>query len=291
MTAFGRLWARAPAWRAALLLTIGCGALAALFPPGQPQVAVPARLTPTVIRAEPVVAPAPAPVSAPASTTAPAPEANMVVPGEIYSDRLPFGAQSVPLPPGHWLAVAVGNNPPTSGVSSSSAFLALVLGERVAAAALISGSTAAEPQAAGFLVPADVQIPAFYYRRVLMAVDHGPADFWLCGSSLPSEWPDPVRRAAITALAQQHIGVADRFDSAVFRLSDKRNWLAAEFMFPAPAGEGTAGPWTEEAALSDAAVLPHIEKVRRWGKAWHDVLRRGFEGGTNLADSARIALP
>ena len=182
----------------------------------------------------------------------------MAVPGEIYSDRLPFGEQSVPLPPGHWLAVAVGNDLQTSGVPSSSAFLALVLGERVAAAALISGSTAAEPQAAGFLVPADVQIPAFYYRRVLMAVDHGPADFWLCGSSLPSEWPDPVRRAAITALAQQHIGVADRFDSAVFRLSDKRDWLAAEFMFPAPAGDGTAAAWTEEAALSEEIGRAHV---------------------------------
>jgi hypothetical protein len=285
MTAFGRLWARAPAWRAALLLTIGCGALAALFPPGQPQVAVPARPTPAVTRAEPVAVP----VRAPAPTAAP--EANIPVPGQMYSDRLPFGSQSVSLPPGHWLVVAVGNDPQTSDVPNSSAFLALVLGERVAAAAMISGSTVVEPRAAGFLVPADAQIPAFYYRRVLMAVDHGPADFWLCGSSLPSEWADPVRRAAITALAQQHIGAADRFDSAVFRLSDKRNWLAAEFMFPAPTGEGTVRPWTEEAGLSDAALLPHIEKVRRWGTAWHDVLRRGFEGGADLADSARIPMP
>jgi hypothetical protein len=166
-----------------------------------------------------------------------------------------------------------------------------VLGERVAAAAVISGSTTAQPQSAGFPVPPDAQLPAFYYRRVLTAVDHGPADFWFCGSSLPSKWTDPLRQAAMTALVQQHIGVADRFDSVVFRLSDKRNWLAAEFMFPAPTGEGAAGPWTEAAVLSDAAVLPHIEKVRRWGKAWHDVLRRGFEGGADFADSARIPLP
>jgi len=287
MTAFGRLWARAPEWRAALLLTIGCGALAVWFPPWQSEVAVPARL----VRVEPAEAPAPAPVSAPAPASPVAPEANMPVAGQIYSDRLPFGSQGVPLPPGHWLVIAVGNLPQTAGVPSSSVFLALVLGEHVAAAALISGSTAAEPQGAGFLVPADAQIPAFYYRRVLMAIDHGPADFWLCGSSLPSKWSDPVRHAAITALTQQHIGVADRFDSAVFRLSDKRNWLAAEFMFPTPAGDAAVGPWTEEAALSDAAVLPHIERVRRWGKAWHDVLRRGFEGGANLAEGARIPMP
>jgi hypothetical protein len=290
MSAFGRLWARAPAWRATLLLTIGCGSLAVLFPPGQPQVAVPARLPPVVTRAEPVAAPAQAP--APESTVAATPQANMPVPGQIYADRLPFGSQSVPLPPGHWLAVAVGTVPETSGAPSSSVFIALVLGEQVAAAALISGSTAPEPQAAGFLVPADAQIPAFYYRRVLKAVDHGSADFWLCGSSLSSKWSDPVRHAAITALEQQHIGVADRFDSAVFRLSDKRNWLAAEFMFPALAGEETVRPWTEEASLSDAtALLPHIERVRRWGKAWHDVLRRGFEGGADLGDSVRIPLP
>jgi hypothetical protein len=289
MTAFGRLWVRAPAWRAVLLMTIGCGALAALFPPGQPQVAVPASPTPAVGRTEPVAAPVQAP--APASTMVAASEANIPVPGQMYSDRLPFGSQSVPLPPGHWLVVAVGNDPQTSDVPNSSAFLALVLGERVAAAAMISGSTVVEPQAAGFLVPADAQIPAFYYRRVLMAVDHGPADFWLCGSSIPSKWSDPLRHAAIAALAQQHIDVADRFDSAVFRLSDKRNWLAAEFMFPVPAGEARAGPWTEEASLSDAALLPHIEKVRRWGKAWHEVLRRGFAGGADVGDGARIPLP
>jgi hypothetical protein len=287
MSAFGRLWARAPAWRAALFLTIGCGALAALFPPGQPEVAMPARLAPVVARAEPAAAP----VQAPAAASTASPEANLPVPGQTYSDRLPFGSQSVPLPPGYWLAVAVGNNPQTPGVPNASVFLALVLGERVAAAAVISGSTATEPQAAGFPVPADAQIPAFYYRRVLVAVDHGPADFWFCGASIPSRWADPLRQAAIASLAQQHIGLADRFDSVVFRLSDKRNWLAAEFMFPAPAGEAAAGPWTEQAALSDAAVLPHIEKVRRWGKAWHDVLRRGFEGGADPADGARIALP
>jgi hypothetical protein len=285
MTAFGRLWSRAPAWRAALFLTIGCGALAAWFPPGQPEVAVPARLAPVVGRAEPP--PPPAQARAPTASS----EAGLPVPGQTYSDRLPFGSQSVPLPPGYWLTVAVGNIPQTAGVPNASAFLALVLGERVVAAALISGSTTPEPQAAGFVVPADAQIPAFYYRRVLTAVDHGPADFWLCGSSVPSKWTDPVRQAAVTALAQKRIAVADRFDSAVFRLSDKRNWLAAEFMFPTPAGEGTASPWTEEAGLPDEAVLPHIEKVRRWGKAWHDVLRRGFEGGTPLADSARIPLP
>jgi hypothetical protein len=284
MTAFSRLWARAPAWRAALLLTIGCGALAILFPPGRPEVAVPARPTPADNRTEPVAPPP----RAPASTEA---EANLPIPGRIYADQLPFGSLSVPLPPGHWLVVAVGNSPQTSGVPNSSVFLVLMLGEQLAAAALISGSTAADPQAAGFLVPADAQIPAFYYRRVLTAVDHGPADFWLCGSSRPSEWSDPVRHAAVAALAQRHIDVADRFDSAVFRLSDKRNWLAAEFMFPAPAAEAPARPWTEEAILPDAAVLPHIERVRRWGKAWHDVLRRGFDGEAVLADSARIPLP
>jgi hypothetical protein len=293
MTAFGRLWSRAPAWRAALLLTIVCGALVALFPPVKPEVAAPASQPPVVTHPEPVAAPtqtlAQAPVPAPAMAAAT--EGNMPIPGQLYADRLPFGSQSVPLPPGRWLAVAVGNNPPASGVPNASVFLALVLGQEIAAAALISGSAAAEPQAAGFLVPADAQIPTFYYRRVLTAVDHGPADFWFCGASLPSKWSDPVRRAAITALAQQHIGVADRFDSAVFRLSDKRNWLSAEFMFPAPAGDAPARAWTEEAGLSDAAMLPHIEKVRRWGKAWHDVLRRGFEGGGDLAGSARIPLP
>jgi hypothetical protein len=267
-----------------LLLTIGCGALAFFFPPGQPEIAAPP--IPVFARSEPAMPPRQMP--APAPTAA---QGNLPVPGQTYSDRLPFGSQSVPLPPGHWLAVAVGNDPQNSGVPDSSVFLALVLGERVAAAALISGSTAAQPQSAGFLVPANAQIPAFYYRRVLTAVDHGPADFWLCGRSPPSEWSDPVRHAAITVLAQQHIGVADRFDSAVFRLSDKRNWLAAEFAFPAPAAEGPVKPWTEEAGLSDTALLPHIEKVRRWAKAWHGVLRRGFEGDGNLADSVRIPLP
>ena len=280
MTAFGRLWARAPAWRAALLLTIGCGALAALFPPGQPQVAVPARLTPAVVRAEPVAAPVQAP--APASTLAAAPGANIPVPGQIYSDRLPFGSQSVPLPPGHWLAVAVGNDPQASDVPHSSVFLALVLGQRVAAAATDQRFHGGRTARAGFLVPADAQIPAFYYRRVLMAVDHGPADFWLCGSSLPSEWSDPCVTLHITALAQQHIDVADRFDwpcsacptsatgwrrnSCFLRPREKGRWVVdggGGFI-----GCSGASAHRKGATLGQGVARRATSRLRRWRRSW-----------------------
>ena len=72
---------------------------------------------PAATQAEPPAAPIPPP-SVVAAT-----EGNIPVPGQLYADRLPFGSQSVPLPPGRWLAVAVSNNPPTSGVPNASVFL------------------------------------------------------------------------------------------------------------------------------------------------------------------------
>ena len=47
----------------------------------------------------------------------------------------------------------------------------------------------------------------------------------------------------------------------------------------------------EAAALPNSVALSHAEKVRRWGKAWHELMRRAFEGAAHAPDEARIAMP
>ena len=206
----------------------------------------------------------------------------------------PLGAQTVPLPPGRWVALAVRNVSanPAGGPPDMSAFLALVIGGRIAAAAIISGSIAPDATGSGFASPLQLEVPSFYYRRTLSAVDHGAQDLWLCGASQPAKWNDPLSLAAIGVIRQQGLFLPDRFASAVFRLADSHNWVSADFMFPDPAPTGDpVRPWIEAAALSDAAPLSHVEKVRRWGKQWHEIIRRGFTGTLRPGDEAQIAPP
>ena len=63
-------------------------------------------------------------------------------------------------------------------------------------------------------------------------------------------------------------------------------------MFPdTAANTSQVRPWIEVAALSDTALLSRPEKVRRWGKAWHEIMRRGFAGLLRPGDEAHIAPP
>lgn len=259
--------------------------MTALFPPW---IGVPVR--------SPVpygTATAPAESASPAQPAVPVRYKGGPAAGEFYADRLPFGGQSVPLPPGRWIALAVAN--PTAGKPGTpavgSAFLGLIQGNNLIAAAVVSGTL--KPGDAGFAAPLEAQNGAFYYKRVIAAVDSGPVDIWVCGLTQPSRWNDPLRQAALRVLTQQGLAPPDHLDSAVFRLADKHNWLMAEFMFPDPSetSSDTIRPWTDLAMLSDDEPLPHLEKVRRWGKAWHDVMVRGFNGGTLGPEVSRISLP
>jgi hypothetical protein len=49
--------------------------------------------------------------------------------------------------------------------------------------------------------------------------------------------------------------------------------------------------WIEVAALSDTGPLSHVEKVRRWGKAWHDIMRQGFGSTLRAGEEARVSPP
>lgn len=303
MSAFGRLWHRAPIWRRALYLTGIAATLAVLFPPPSlaPYLGItpiaPAGPGPTAVLATdatPGQRPATqTPGSSPsaASPAVPAIARNTPQPGAIYSDRLPFGVQSVPLPVGRWLALASQTGETPNGPALS-VFLALELGGRVIAAASITGSVAADPKEAGYPAPLEAQIPNFYYRRVFSSVDHGLVDLWVTGVTSTTKWDDTYRHAVISAMQRQGVVVPAKFATVVYRLADRRNWLSAEFMFTDPGRDSArVRPWTEVALLPDTADVPYVEKVRRWGKAWHAIMQRGFAGGSWRPDEARIALP
>jgi hypothetical protein len=301
-TVFSRLWARAPIWRRAWYATGAALALTIAFPPpwlgGTAPPSQPDRpLAPQApLPQGPAAADQASPTLAPDAGTSPAPTpaAGIPVAGNIYSGRLPLGAQSVPLPLGRWVTVAVSSAgiDPAGDPPSASAFLALVLGGRIAAIAIISGSTSPDKGSAGFTPPLNLEIPAFYYRRVIAAADHGALDLWLCGHAQPAHWTDPLSQAAARAIRQDNLALPDHFASVVFRMADTKNWISANFMYPDPAPTGdTVRPWTEVAALPDTAPLSHLEKVRRWGKQWHEIMRRGFSGTLRPGDEAHIDPP
>ena len=289
MSAFGRLWRRAPLWRTALVLTVGSCALTLLYPPawfgGYRSVVDPR-----------------AGVSGPVPGAALGPTVGRLpLAGDVVSGSLPLGPQVVPLPAGRWTVLAVGQSGGGQGAAQEGsgqsgvapaveAVLGLVLGGRLEALAVFSGPIAADPAEAGFPAPLEIQTPAFYYRRVLASVDHGPLDVWLCGPSAPAKWGAGSRQAALGVLARQGIAVPERLDTAVFRLANRRVWLSADIGFPGEAGAPDR-PWVEAATISTAAGLPHLEAVRRWAKVWHEVARRGFAGDVRAAENARIPLP
>jgi hypothetical protein len=300
ITAFGRLWTRAPLWRRTWYATGIAVVLTIMFPPAWLGGYAPAsRSDPPPTSQVPtpqasITTPAPAPAADTSVSAAAPPVGGIPIAGSVYTGRLPLGAQSVPLPPGRWATVAVTSVgvDPAGGSPSASAFLALILAGRIASVAIISGSTTPDPRGAGFSPPLNLEVPAFYYRRIVSAVDHGPLDLWLCGSSQPSRWTDPLTQAAARVIRQQNLALPDRFASAVFRIADTRNWVSAEFMYPDPAPTGgSVRPWIEVAALPDTSALSQVEKVRRWGKQWHDIIRRGFTGTLRQGDEALVAPP
>ena len=215
-----------------------------------------------------------------------------ILAGAQFSGALPLGPQSMPLPPGRWTVLAVSAGAQASGPPIVNAFLALIVGGRIAAAVVAGGSTAPDPSQAGYPPLLEVQALPVYYRRVLSAIAHGAVDLWLCGRDQPSLWKEPLRQAALGVIRGQGLMFPDRLDTVAIRLSDKRNLMAADFMLPDPAGAADpVRPWTEVAALSDAAPLSHLEKVRRWGKVWHDVMRRGFAGQMKPGEETHVPLP
>jgi hypothetical protein len=116
MSAVGRLWRRAPAWRLCVIACVASAALAAMFPPAVPSW-WPARLkgagavqTGTMALAPAGVAPMSAPgVLAPSHFIpqpegAPPDDGGLVVlhPGAERSGVIPFAGRQVPLPAGVW---------------------------------------------------------------------------------------------------------------------------------------------------------------------------------------------
>jgi hypothetical protein len=276
------------------LATAAAAALAIAFPPTWFAGASPPSSTaPAAVPAPPAQSPAPVAQSAPVPA-AQAASSGIPVAGAVYSGSLPIGGQSAPLPIGRWIVIAVGttNQVASPDPPAVSVFLAQVQGRRITGAAVITGSTVSDPKGAGFAAPLELQVPSYYYRRVIASVDHGKLDLWVCGTTQPARWNDPLRQAAAATIRKQGLSLPDRFDSTVFRLADARNWLSAEFMFPDPTPlTDPIRPWTETAALTDADVLPTLEKVRRWGKEWHEIVRRGFAGTLRQGDEALIAPP
>ncbi len=106
MSAWGRLWRRAPAWRFCLFGAVGMTALAAMFPPTPPDWLArwhPWQRTASADPAPRFVAQPDAPPPAYATFEMPAF-------GHMRSGIIPFAGRQLPLPAGQWQELAIARN-------------------------------------------------------------------------------------------------------------------------------------------------------------------------------------
>ena len=109
MSAAGRLWRRAPAWRFCLVSALGLAALTALFPPAGLKhlgADVASGLSPA--GRTPAAAPASARFVPPGDSLPDAPlAATAPPPGPGRTGSIPFAGRQLPLPPGEWQTLIV----------------------------------------------------------------------------------------------------------------------------------------------------------------------------------------
>jgi hypothetical protein len=212
---------------------------------------------------------------------------------------LPLGEQTVPLPAGSWTVYAVNTSTLRAGASIASVFVAQVIDNRLKAVASIRGTTAPDPGRGGFLPDFKPQHSNYYYRRIFSSIEHGAMDYWFCARS---EWVrpgDPLDRAGIGALQQKGIAVPDIMLATVFRIADSSRIVSEAIDFNLVPDESASAPmpdqyrvaWSEQATRPPTEGIGPLEKVRRWGKVWHEALRHAFDGRLQSDEAAAAGLP
>ncbi|MCQ8277930.1 hypothetical protein NFI95_05660 [Acetobacteraceae bacterium KSS8] len=232
MTAAGRLWRRAPAWRFCLISSFGLFALAAMFPPTLPDwrsLAPGKGATPHFV--------------AEASKEAANGIFSMPSMGETRTGSIPFAGRSLPLPPGNWLQVGYATLP--NGVQQQ--VLARVANHRLEQMILATatgvfggpaGPVGVPPQCAdpnriaGAIVPETPDQNPLQHECWAIV----PADMRkLAGQGQDSPWP-----RALDRLGDLGFSVPDQMLAAEFVRSTDRGWQTTIVLLPAKGGSAAA---------------------------------------------------
>ena len=268
MSAAGRLWRRAPAWRVCLVAALASTALAAMFPPGVPQ------------WARRLVAPRAAGAAAgdtrahfrPAAGQQDAGFSGVVFPppGNARSGSVAFGGRTLPLPAGQWqtLVLAKGSKP----VSGALEVFARVAAGEMTGLLLVAGpdplghqlspfdatQTCDEPDTiASWVAPEPFGQSPLVHECWRLSALHG-FDLAERGRA------EPILDRALLRLKEADTRVPDQLVLLDYLRSDESGFLTALLFLPDRHGGGR-------------------QAVSAWVKRYVAVLHEDYDGGRGVA--------
>lgn len=273
MSAAGRLWRRAPAWRFCLVTALATTALAAMFPPTVPHFST----TP------PSAAPAPFTPSAHFTPQPPPPAED----GAIQIQRnpqdrtgvVPFAGRQVALPPGDWKDLVLANAGGSPPVQETLWF-------RAQAGRLTGLLRAAAPTPASG-APGSLSKPqiCFASAAILKEVAPEPPDSnpmvhecWVLvdgneTSTAERDKIDPVLRRALGRITDLGITVPDRVLTLLYIRSAETGWLSLTLMLPADTDTNAAAS----------------RRIETWIRHYAAIAHQGFDGKLPGGEPAAIA--
>ena len=266
MSAFGRLWRRAPAWRFLLILAVASSALAAMFPPYLPSLDR-LRLVGHHAAADPGPRYAPAPDPGPL-------DYSVIDLPPITGTRsllIPFAGRQVPLPQGDWTELALMR---AGGPQALQAIvLARLRGGRLTGMMIVAGPSGVSPAPA---MPTngcfDVKGLATHDLSSSAGPDGPTSQCWSLRPLVTAQLADPadpnlIEQRSFARLGKIGIEVPVRLLALRYFTEDAAGGLTVTIMEPDPA--------------ASAATQRRSET---WMQHWVALLHRGFAGTLRPAD-------
>lgn len=282
MSAVGRLWRRAPAWRLTVAAAIALTALAAMFPPTLPRW-LPAHL-PRGAGMPPGSAPdLPAPGGEePAAhfvpQPAPPPADYGVVafppPGPGRAGIIPFAGRKLPLPIGTWQELVLARS---GGVGAEQAVaLARIEAGRLTGLLLAASPGPVGRDAAPMAGLAACFVPdAIAHQLIPATAADGPLarECWTLTAFDTAEAasgprPDEVMRGGLDRLARMAVAVPKHMLALRYVRTDDTGWLTVLLLLPDRRGD----------------VRQADRRLQTWIRRYVTVLHKGFDGTLPAAD-------
>ncbi len=270
MSAVGRLWRRAPLWRASLVTAAAATCLAALYPPGSRQSA-----------------------AAIASRYAPLTAAQVM--GGPWRNIFAVPGRRIPLPAGEW-------HPVTRSESKGAMRMVSVLLVRMARGrptgyvvvqSSLPGSDAMQNVRLNYNCAADDDLAA----DILPVAAGVQQECWnLRARVLPRDWSNPQTAAVYTHAAahlrEGGIDISGVVVGANWFRADDRGFVLVDYFFPPGATPGmpdTQAAWRKDAALSDPRTAGYLAGLQAWTLAWTALLESGADDTLTAGTVADVA--
>ncbi len=266
MSAVGRLWRRAPAWRLSLVSALVLTGLAAMFPPAMPALRWPSSPTGAgadQARFHPVADPAPAAQGI----------THLTPLGTARSGLIREAGRQVPLPAGAWQQIEVGSEPG----AMQRTILVRVADHRLTGLFQIASSGALGGLASPVGVPSVCADPSRLDGAITPAQPgQSPLahECWeVVAQDMHAVMAEPqgsMLRDALALLGKMTVAVPTRMLAVTFFRSTDSAWQETSLMVPDSGQTLTA--------------------LRAWAGRYQAVLHKGFDGTAGALDLTKAAL-